>query len=170
METVLGFVAKAIAGFADAVLEPDLLSGVIPACWPQAASAANTAPLTAHRIRCEATPRRARRWLRPSEVMLRLPQRLSHYPRHMSNASSHNVDAWIVDPFCKLANLSPLANVADLRQRGIVKIEGAHRGIRSRHWTPRLPVSCGSGYVITPLIVSKRTRKKPSWNFRISVG
>ncbi len=83
MGTVLGFVAKAIAGFADAVLEPDLLSGVIPACWPQAASAANAAQLRAKRTKSGAIPGRARRWLRPTEVMLRLPQRLSHYPRHM---------------------------------------------------------------------------------------
>jgi len=44
---------------------------------------------------------------------LALGPRIAHNVR----ANSHNFDAWMVIPFCKLANLSPIANVCDLRQR-----------------------------------------------------
>jgi hypothetical protein len=127
--TLLGFNCRLIAGFA-AVAASALLSGTNESCWPQAASAAIAAHPATHLVRFDTTPgferprsqhgfradAVAKRLLRPSKFIIASPLRFavgSGNPPHMSKANRHNVDAWIVIRFCKLSNLSPIANVAN---------------------------------------------------------
>jgi hypothetical protein len=102
MATLLGFDCRVTVG----VAAPEL--GVNATGWLQATSDVNTMLARVQRTRHE---------LRRTKLNLRLPDnKQSGYAPHMSNASSHNVDARMVIQICKLANLSPIEDVADLRQ------------------------------------------------------